>query len=962
MRIVVGASWAGLVPILSQELQQELHSPFARARILVDSDSSRGLLNQSLALADGISAGIDLLTLTMWEDRLAQSCDRQTEFRAWRGARLVTALLEEFDNTGSAVLRSFLARSGRRFSAAKRFANLFREYSRNAPNLISRWLSSEQSDLPEQFAWQPELLRSTCARLGIDPLALNRDLALAAAADETPTWIFGLRKVAPGELDLLVKSQPRAGFFIGAAPNWSEALAKQPLPEPVFRPAPRLIVAGAHSRLRQAEVLREELTRFFAEDPKLEPREVRIVCPDPDSWGVQLNALLLPKGTHPGRRLRFSPVKALQKHPLFSAVELLLQLPGSRIQVSQMLDLLLHPTMWHWGFAEREERLVELIESAEIRWGFDAGSRRRLGVGEFSGNTWVSGIDALLTGIAMGEEVGPLGVAGIPTTTPTDLELIGSLAEVIGRLWRFCLAAESPTSIVHWCELVQETAQGLLKMPPAEAGQERQLSEALTSLAEAHTESTSKLTATEFRQLLSQVGPSGWRGNQLGNGGIHLVRPSDSPDADRKVSIFLGLTDAQRPELADAIPGVLNQEENEMLTDLLSHARSAQQVLVVTRSASENTGRNVETPVTLDWLSRQLNVNQEFVQYAPQPFNPSAFLTRPSYDETGFSAVLAARKPVDITPRSRLRLEARELPTDSAHSVSVDLRTLRMALSDPVRTFLRNLLGIGWLDSRILTDDIPLVLAGLNRWRATSSFLVGRLAGESPQQLLTTVAARQIAPPGEFGRAQLADAGRRAEKLASATFAARTAPARQLQLQLALGEHRISGSVQLYGDQLVQVDSSSSSRPVLGCWLDLLAVTAAGEDARALLLRPSRDGVFRIQLVPPPPEKAKELLMRYLDAYRIAQSKLLPVPFQPALALVREQATGRFNLIQWVNRLDNRKWSFPDPMWRLFYDALPADLFADPATEIDPSTGHDTSFESWAHWLYAELYAAGGTR
>lgn len=951
MRLRIGSSWSELVAELSQELRARLDSPFAKVRVLVDSWAAGRLLRQGLAGLDGVCAGVTLFDPAEFARSLATSSGRDEEHRLWHGPRLTTAILEELDESDSPRLHAHLNRPGRRLAAAERFADLFRAYLLHSPERLASWLIGEEAPAP--FEWQPPLLRGACERLGVNPIEHLSALAEQAAQEDELTLLFGLRRLPTALAQLVLAAHPQAGWFVGSAPEWAG------LGDAADRAPSWVSVEYSHTPARQVEVLRDELTRRFAEDPTLQPRDVLIVA-RPERWANLLNAVFRPGGTHPGRELRVARLVSGTDNPLFEATSALVGLAQRRATASEVVELLLHPMCAHWGFRDRPDELRRLVSDARIRWGFDAESRAAEGVGAFPENTWISGVDALLTGIAMGGEIGPRGVAGTETVTAGDLDLIGALAEVVGRLWRFVRSAREPRNVAQWCSLVEETMAALFLPDPASAWRGQQFTGWLRRLADLHSDSLCLLSCPEFSRLLNQFGAARPHRTRVGDGEIHVVAPEELVDVDRRVTFFLGVTDSRPQTLPDeALP--LTDPAAELFEDLLGHARSSEKVTFIVEGYSGLTGAKRQPPVLVERLLRQLSVPVERHHHSPQPSNASAFGERPSFDPVGYRAALLAQDSDAPDARSRLRQEARTLPVELAAQSDVTLRELSLFLADPVKTFLRGRAGVRWLPTNLLDDSLSLDLAGLENWQVTSSFIEGRLAGREPAQLMRAAKAEQIGPPGDLGRRRLAEAGRRAEEVVAQANKLRSGAARKEPIDLKIDGVRLSGSIDIHGERLVHVAASSSSKPLLACWLQLLAATAIGIEAHAVLLRPGRDGVFRTQLSQPGREDALGLLARYLVAFQLGRNRLLPAAFQPALNLVREQSRGQFSLEQWRSAERNFKWSFPDPLWRVFYRQLPGQLFDDPPTELCPS-GRGSSFERWAHWLYADLVMLGGAR
>lgn len=965
LQVRVGQSWRAMVGELAQGFSEVLDSPFASGRVMVDSPGSARLLSQEVATLQGISAGVEYVTVRQLTRRLAERAGLVDELEAWRSPRLVTAVWEELDDVAAEhpLLARFLDRPGRKLSASARFARLFRSYLDHAPGLLGQWLDGADGELAPHQSWQPELFRRVCDALEFDPLDLLATLRDASAADATPTWLFAVDEVPAAWVPPLAAARLRGAWFVGRAPDWLGAIEHEV--ERTGKPLkanPVVEVHGSHSRLRQVEVLRDQLTRCFDEDPGLEPRDVRIVCPSPDEWGPVINSVFRGDGAHPGHRLRLAEVAPtvggnLALDALVAAFELL----EGRATATQVVEFLLMPAIARrWGFAQARDDLLTLVSEAEIRWGLDAAQRSRFGLPNTEYNTWFRGLDALLTGVALGSEIGPPGVAGVDATNSGDLALIGALSEVVSRLRALAHDTRAPLTVPGWCRIATQALEGLVGLGYEEAWMQRQAAAALDRLARAHEGSAAAFTRREFRRLLLADLPARWHRPALGNGGLHVVAPDEVRHVDAKVVAFLGLGDSpQRPQ-PDAVPDALPDLRHRRLQSLLAHARAARRVLVVTGTRSERTGAELEMPVTITWLARELGVRVDAVHHAPQPFNAGAFTGPGSFDPTAFRGARRSSERTE-SPLVVRRRAAMALPLQPPPA-RVTLEDLKRFLQDPLKEFLRARVGIRAFDDPRIEDSVPLTLDGLREWQVTDALIDGLLRHEDPARLIRRQAARQIFPPGNLGRGRSVMVEQRASEVVRAVEPFLSDTAASVPFALELDGTTISGQVTMHGGTVVRHSASSSTTPLLLPWLETLALAAAGVPARTTVLRPDRRGgpAKRTTFGQPSTERATELLSLYLRAWRTGLSRLFPVAYTPAYRLALEVGSDRYSADQWTVPGQRAKW-YPDDLWKLFYENPTCDIFDDPACDDDPPGAAGTSFERWALALYAPMIEAGGS-
>lgn len=965
MQIVSGASWHAMVPALASSMREELRSPFATGRVIADSPATARLLSQAVAAHEGISAGVEYTAPRGWLRGLAREAGAGEAWDAWHSSRLVTAVLEELGDLSRdhAVLARHLSDPRRRLSTAARFARLLRAYVEDAPGTVDAWLRhEEEGGIPSHLAWQPELLRRACETVGFDPPTLRPLLVEAAGRDRTPSWWFDPRRVAAAYAPALLASHPVHAWFVGEAPSWCGHL---PQPEPAALGAgPEIALHGSHSRLRQAQVLRDELLRAFSEDPSLEPRDVVVVCPKPAEWASVLNAVFRGDESHPANGLRVAEVAPDAGGNLaLEAVLHALELIDGRATATQGLDFLLHPAIAHrWDLAGRRDDLLTLVRDARISWGLDSADRERQGLGGVEQGTWLRGLDALLTGVALGPEVGPLGLTGVGTTTSSDLALIGSLSEILSRLRFLTAGSEDRLTVPAWCEWASEALEQLVGLPFEDAWMVRAASAVCERLARSHASSTLTLDRREFRRLLAGAMPSVRHRPGIGNGDLHVVTPGELSHVDLPLKAFVGITDRLPGGQPDEVPGLLPDDGLRAHQDLLAHARSAGRLIVVTQARSERTGEPRELPVTITRLMQELGVRAEPVVHPPQPFNASAFGASPSFDAPAFAGALAwLRGPGERGVEQR-RAEALTRPVADEHH-TITLTELYQHLVDPLKSFLRAAAGVQRFSVPEVSDELPLALTGLDRWQLSDALLDGLLQGESPAGLRARALGSQALPPDALGSAIVAENGRLAEQLATQAERFRGGTPHLERVSLDLGRVQLGGAVAMHGTVIAKASPSGGAKALLAGWLELLAMAAAGQQAEAKIVRPKRQRAQVTTLRQPPQDVARGLLELYARSYSLGRHRLVPAPFDPAFRLAVELDRGWYRPEEWLSPAPGafKKWLGADPLWHLFYDDPTRGFLLDPAQPEDPEGAGSSGFERWARTLYTPMVDFGGT-
>lgn len=992
------ADWSALVDGLAATLAADPPGPFDAPEVLVASRPTGRILRQQLAarLPTGICAGIAFPTLRGWIGDRAATHGLAEESAVWDSARAQLVAAEALGRlaSGHHVLSAHLARDespARLQELAARSVGLFRRYVAHAPAMVSAWLAGEDVDalgdpLADHLAWQPELCRRVAESLEVDPVETWRALAEAVGTSPRtlPLHVFALPEATPRDVGLLAAAGRAGPLVIWRVaqddwPDWAAPLLAGGEPAPAEAPRrPRIEVHGSHGPARQVEVLRDELTRRFEADPALEPRDVVIVCDDPQRWAPHLRAAFDPvpdHRAHPGRSLRVQAGAQGGTNLAREVALRCLRMPEARVTSIELLDLLhLPPIARRWGFDRHREDLVELVAAAGIRWGLDAEHRADFGLGPITQNTWFRGVDRLLAGVALspgGDSV--LATTGVATVGTSDLDLVGGLAEVVSRLRRFRHVGAAPATAACWAARVQGLLGDLTAFDPAELWMPLEVSARLADLVEELGDDGPELSRAAFARFFADRTQAPPLRPSAGNGSLQVVGVGDLPFVGHRLVCLLGIGDGPGggdPDTVELGPDV-PAPRRRRLAQLLTHVRCAPEVLVVLPLRDPLTGAELATPTTISHLLRTTGQDDLTpIIHPSSAHDPGNFTARPSFDPLGLAAARAlAQPPVagsdagrDRPTVSRRRAALRRPVTVAA--ATADAAGLVAFLADPARDFLRAALDVRLWESQPPLEEIPFVLDALETWQIRDRLLEAFKRGLTPDQALARERARELVPPGDVGRGVLEGPVAEVSELWLAAHGDWRAQVRDHRVLIEVGGVTIEDSLRTRGGRLVHVTVSDGRRSEIAARVEQLLLAAAGIPAPIRLHRLERDyGVRRASattLPPPDAPSAAATLAPLVEAWRQGRSRLIPLPQDLAIAFVEQRGAGTLDRGSWQHHADDWRrslWRRFGPAWRLFYSGVPLEVFDDPATPLDPPppSGFDSAFAAWAAAIYGPL-------
>ena len=1006
MQIHYAATAGDLADQLTSLWSQRPADPFTFDLAVVPGAGFQRWFSQRLATAegpDGICAGIEFVSPGRLFSRLA---DPDDPWRPRRLARSVQRVVLANDAIPAlAPLRAHLDASRETWTATGRIARQLAGYARHLPTMLSEWAMGHDvgptGDPLGDHAWQAALYRQLVALTGTDPLTVRAELLARLTEGPVADVPHRVAVVDPRRLDrstlemyealsthhqvdLLVlahtpsrvPSEHPLNVTLGRLAAERDAL----LP-PVARPAPpptqadtllgwlqsdlaadrqperRLLAATdasvqvhlSHGPSRQVEVLREVLAGLFAADPSLEPRHVAVLTPDVDAFGPLLSAAFTPQPggqAHPAHtfRLQLADRTMAQVNPLVDLLLTLLRLPDSRLEASVLLELCSRPPIAaRFGFAgDAADRLEELVRAAGVRWGLSASQRSGFGLGAFSQNTWLAGLQRMLLGVTISDaDLVSVGtVLPLDDVDSSDVDLVGGLAELLSRLRHWLAEISEPASLGGWVARCRAGLDALVRLPAEAEWQRADLFSGLARLPEDDEGEPVPLSRHAAIRAIGEVVTASPARGAFGNGSLVVAGLESLRNVPHRVLVLLGWDAARYPHPGrrhgddlvglQPVPGAGSPAlaDRQALLDAV-HA-AGEQLVIIARGRSEATNQPVPPATPVAELLDALDATAATVDGAPagravtvqhplQPFGAEYFTPEGavrSFDPLAFRAALATRSD-PLPPRQRYRLDV--LPAPSfADGISLD------ALADfyrhPVRALLNQRAGLSVFDDQPASDAIPLEPDALARWQIGNRVLRELRAGQPLETVDRAERLRGQVPPAQLGT-RLMD---RVLGDALATFSIPEPTGERIHHDLSLlvpvpgmGEVRLSGRVATIGGVVWQAEYSQlQPRHRLAAWLRVLALAASGDGGRAHLVGKGS----QVQLQAPPADLAGDLLGRYLAIYALGLTRPLPAPPRLTEFWASCRSTGHDPMDPFRKKRRDQLWSWEsDPSWTTFF-------------------------------------------
>ena len=586
-------------------------------------------------------------------------------------------------------------------------------------------------------------------------------------------------------------------------------------------------VHSCHGPARQIDVLREVLLGLLADDRTLEPRDILVMCPDIETYAPLIVADFglgdMIKGVHPAHqlRVRLADRSLVQTNPLLGVASQLLQLAGSRVTATEVLNLAqAQPVRARFGFTDDDlENITRWVRQANIRWGFDQEHRKPYGV-DFVHNTWRFGIDRVLAGVAMSDD----SHAWIGSTLPLDdvssnrVELAGQLAEYVDRLQRTIDSLTGTRPLREWLRALTDGIALLTRIPDDDAWQtsqmEREFNEVLDN---AGPRADTLLRLPDIKALLQRhLAGRPTRAN-FRTGTLTVCTMVPMRSVPHRVVCLVGLDDGVFPRIGvidgdDALARNpmtgerdIRSEDRQLLLDAIGAA--TEHLVITYTGANEYSGQDKPPAVplaelldTLDMTTPEKIREHVVVKHPLQPFDVRNVQPGKLVPDVPFSfdpIVLRAARVASGERAEQPKFISGPLPPQPLQDVALaDLVTF---FKDPVKGFYRALeYTLPW-DVDGVEDAIPVDINALEEWNVGERMLNDILLDMTPDQAQQAEWRRGTLPPGQLGWQKSIEIRTQVELLAKAAQTCRQerADAYDVDIDLGVGRrltgHRVTG-------------------------------------------------------------------------------------------------------------------------------------------------------------------------
>lgn len=626
-----------------------------------------------------------------------------------------------------------------------------------------------------------------------------------------------------------------------------------PSPAPVSQEEANIEVHVCHSKMREVEVLHDQLLAIMKDRPDIGLKDIIVMMPDVGEYAPFIEAEF--KGTC---AYTIADRSLDEESPILVAFRTLLTLPDLRLTATEVMDLLEVPTIARrFGLLEEDlATLTRWIDDAGIRWEITGDEKAsRWNVPADNSNTWQFGLDRLLLGLAMEPDAGPWeGILPLPVSG-ADSELLGKLCDFIDLLARYRKEMSQARDAGAWRDCILRLCDDFF-----EARGQEELE--LARVRDLCIELESEVIETGYDALLSQRMVQFWFNRQLSvsqqargfiSGGITFATLVPMRSIPFRVVCLIGMNDGTYPREERPVTFDLMQQagrrrgdrskrddDRYLFLEALMSAGDHFYVSYIGRGMKDNQPRppSVLVGELLDYCHRVFDYDP-VIEHPLQPFSREYYLDdfprHVTFRSDWFEALCA--EPVE-TPFDDVILE----PPEELALESVD--QLCQFFRHPARYYLRNVLDIYFQgDEEALDDREPFSLDALERYQLADSALGALVNGTSHEEWESRMLASGHVMHGQLGLSQLDREFQRASVVFEAIIDTLGGEAERFEGSIDIAGAQLSGTVgPVFNGQILNYRSGTlRKRQLLEAWIMHLFSCSLGHETETRLVSARND-------------------------------------------------------------------------------------------------------------------------
>lgn len=303
-------------------------------------------------------------------------------------------------------------------------------------------------------------------------------------------------------------------------------------------------IHSCYSRLREVEVLKNQILHALEQDLNLHLRDIVVIAPDIQQYESFISAVFsdIPHAIA-DRSLR------LTNHVLDAFIRFL-TVSQSRFGWQTVLDLLEQAVIYQsFSLTETDLELVRhWVQDTCVRWGKSAKHKKSLGLPELAENTWQAMLERLLMGYAVGnDDEFVQGILPYKAIEGSSALALGSLCDFMNVLFKASSDLKTARHLKDWYEVLIHYIDLLFN--EVDLIELQQLKELLAQLATAHSVHTDTIELSVIISWLEGMVSEHKSSNGFLRGSLTFCSMLPMRSIPFKVIALLGMNDGEFPKV-----------------------------------------------------------------------------------------------------------------------------------------------------------------------------------------------------------------------------------------------------------------------------------------------------------------------------------------------------------------------------------------------------------------------------
>ena len=537
-------------------------------------------------------------------------------------------------------------------------------------------------------------------------------------------------------------------------------------------------IHSCHSRLREIEVLYDNLLALFEEDSGLAPKDIVVMAPDIVQYAPFIEAVFgSRRNDHRAIPYSIADRSYGQGGQLAPAFVQLLELAEGRFAASAVLSFAERaPVKRKFHFSEKDLALIrKWVMDTRIYWGVDATMKAALGLPESKENTWRAGIERLLLGYALpGKEEGLFrGILPYDAIESEESVTLGNFLDLFEILVRTASMLSQPAPLLQWHDRLTQALEDLFCPEELTEHEYRTLRGIIEGLKDEAQASSYRglIPLSVIKSYLSErLAVAGLRGGFLSEGVtfcsllpmrsipfevIYLLGMNHDAYPRREKELGFDLV-ASKPRRGDRSR---RNDDRYLFLEAIVSARRRFIISYIGQSDTDNSPIPPSPVVSelLDYLEGSIHLpgkelrDHIVVTHRLQPFSP-AYFREDSGLFTYFEENLEAARSAVSPNKARPRLFDQDLPQAPQEWKKIPIENIERFLSNPVKFLLKERLKVSLAqEAPLIADQEPATPSHLDDYQVNQRMLKARLSKKDLSRLYPLFRASGMLPHGNVG-------------------------------------------------------------------------------------------------------------------------------------------------------------------------------------------------------------------